>query len=117
MASTEATRCATSDPAVNARNVSSGLSSATPGLLLAASLALAACPGEPLTTREEGNIGGAAVGGGTGALVGATVGARGAGAAIGGAAGGVAGYTIGNHIQNEPDRQRRLLARALPAAI
>jgi hypothetical protein len=89
---------------MNAKNISSGLLSATLGLLLAASVALSACSGEPLTTREEGTIGGAAVGAGTGALVGAAVGAPGAGAAIGGAAGGVAGYAIGNQIQNEQDR-------------
>ena len=90
---------------MNARNVWSGVFSATLGLLLAASLALSACSGEPLTTREEGTIGGAAIGAGTGALVGAAVGAPGAGAAIGGAAGGVAGYAIGNHLQNEQNRR------------
>jgi len=90
---------------MDARNVSSGFLSAGLGLLLAASLALAACSGEPLSTREKGTIGGAAVGAGTGALVGAAVGAPGGGAAIGGTAGGLAGYTIGNHLQNEQDRR------------
>jgi hypothetical protein len=89
---------------MSARKVSSGLLSVALGLLLAASLALSASSGEPLTTRKEGTIGGAAIGAGTGALVGAAVGAPGAGAAIGGAAGGVAGYAIGNDIQNEQDR-------------
>ena len=74
-------------------------------LILGASVAFCACSGEPLTTREKGTIGGAAVGAAGGALVGAAVGAPGAGAAIGGAAGGVTGYAVGNHIQNEQDRR------------
>ena len=75
-------------------------------MILASSLLIAACSGEPLTTREKGTIGGAAVGAGAGALVGAAVGAPGAGAAIGGVTGGAAGYAIGNHIQNEQDQGR-----------
>jgi osmotically inducible lipoprotein OsmB len=74
-------------------------------MILAATLAGSGCSGEPLSTREKGTIGGAAVGAAGGALVGAAVGAPGAGAAIGGAAGGVTGYAIGNHIQNEQDRR------------
>lgn len=83
----------------------SGLRMAILPMVLGASIAICACSGEPLTTREKGTIGGAAVGAAGGALVGAAVGAPGAGAAIGGAAGGVTGYAVGNHIQNEQDRR------------
>ena len=75
-----------------------------PALALASGLLLAGCSGEPLSTREKGTLGGAAVGAAGGALVGAAVGAPAAGAAIGGAAGGVTGYAIGNHMQNQEDR-------------
>lgn len=74
-------------------------------VILLTGLIASGCSGEPLSTREKGTIGGAAVGAAGGALVGAAVGAPGAGAAIGGAAGGVTGYAVGNHIQNEQDRR------------
>ena len=63
----------------------------------------AGCSGQPLSTREKGTLGGAAIGAGTGAIIGAAVGAPGAGAAIGGALGGVTGYAVGNHMQNTED--------------
>jgi uncharacterized protein YcfJ len=78
-----------------------------PAIALASGLFLAGCSGEPLSTREKGTLGGAAVGAAGGALVGAAVGAPAAGAAIGGAAGGVTGYAIGNHMQNEENRNYR----------
>jgi osmotically inducible lipoprotein OsmB len=86
-------------------NVLTWLNALVLAFVLLAGIAFSACSGEPLTTREEGTIGGAAAGAAGGALVGAAVGAPGAGAAIGGAAGGVTGYAIGNHIQNEQDRR------------
>jgi osmotically inducible lipoprotein OsmB len=75
-------------------------------VLLSFFFALAGCSGEPLTTREEGTLGGAAIGAGSGALVGAAVGHPAAGALIGGAAGGVGGFAIGNEMQNREDRER-----------
>ncbi|MGH7865895.1 MAG: YMGG-like glycine zipper-containing protein, partial [Candidatus Binataceae bacterium] len=61
---------------------------------------MAGCSGQPLSTREKGTLGGAALGAGAGAIVGAAVGAPGAGAAIGGALGGVTGYAVGNSMQD-----------------
>ncbi len=69
-------------------------------------ISLAGCAGEPLSTREKGTLGGAAIGAGGGALIGEAVGHPGAGAAIGGVTGGVAGYAIGNEMQNHEDRER-----------
>jgi len=73
---------------------------------LAGTLLLAACSGEPLTTREKGTIAGGAIGLGAGAIVGSTVGAPGAGAAIGGVVGAGTGYAIGNSMQNSENRRR-----------
>jgi uncharacterized protein YcfJ len=73
------------------------------GTLLLAVLApilLAACSGQPLSTREKGTLAGGAIGAGTGAIVGAAVGAPGAGAAIGGTIGAGTGYVVGNALQN-----------------
>jgi uncharacterized protein YcfJ len=64
-------------------------------------LAVIACSGEPLSTREKGTLLGGAAGAGAGALIGSAVGHPGAGAAIGGVGGAAAGYGIGNHLQNE----------------
>jgi len=65
-------------------------------LALAGTLVLAGCSGQPLSTREEGTLGGTALGAGTGAIVGAAVGHPLAGAAIGGVLGGGTGYVVGN---------------------
>ena len=49
---------------------------------------LTACSGsQPLSTREEGTLGGGLLGAGTGAIIGAAVGHPGVGAAIGGGTG------------------------------
>src|SRR6202044_1535644 len=68
---------------------------------VAIATSLAACSGEPLSTREKGTLIGTGVGAAGGAVVGAAVGAPLAGAAIGGVAGGATGFAVGNHIQNE----------------
>ena len=68
--------------------------------LLMASITLASCSGDPLSTREKGTLGGAGVGAVGGAIVGAAVGHPAAGAAIGAGLGGVTGYAVGNHMQN-----------------
>jgi osmotically inducible lipoprotein OsmB len=64
-------------------------------------LMLAACTGEPLSTREKGTLFGGALGAGTGAIVGAAVGHPGTGAAIGGGLGVVSGALVGNQMQNQ----------------
>jgi osmotically inducible lipoprotein OsmB len=68
---------------------------------VAIATSLAACSGEPLSTREKGTLIGTGVGAAGGAVVGSAVGAPLAGAAIGGVAGGATGFAVGNHIQNE----------------
>ncbi len=75
------------------------------GLALAAFFLLAACSGTPMTTREEGTLGGGALGAGTGALIGAAVGHPGVGAAIGGGMGLLGGYAVGNALQNNETQQ------------
>jgi len=77
-------------------------------LALAALIAVSACSGQPLSTREKGTLGGGALGAGTGAIIGAAVGAPGAGAAIGGALGAGTGFVVGNELQNHEVRQSHL---------
>src|SRR5690349_2949721 len=72
----------------------------TLAVALIASLALAGCSGQPLSTREKGTLGGGVLGAGAGAIIGAAVGSPGAGAAIGGALGAGTGYVVGNSMQN-----------------
>ncbi len=74
-------------------------------LAIAATFSLAACSGEPLSTREKGTLIGGGAGAVGGAIVGSAVGAPGAGAAIGGIGGAATGFAIGNHMQNEQDRR------------
>jgi osmotically inducible lipoprotein OsmB len=69
-------------------------------LAIVAPFLLAACAGAPLSTREEGTLGGGALGAGAGAIVGSAVGSPGAGAAIGGGLGLLGGYAVGNEMQN-----------------
>jgi len=73
--------------------------------------ALAGCSGEPLSTREEGTLGGGAIGAGTGAIIGSAVGAPGAGAAIGGALGAGTGMLVGNEMQNNQDAEKSTQAQ------
>ena len=70
-------------------------------LSLVATLVLAGCSGQPLSTREKGTLGGGVLGAGTGALIGAAVGHPGAGAAIGGVLGAGTGYAVGNSLQTQ----------------
>ena len=83
-----------------------GLTAIIMSLALAGSLVIAGCSGQPLSTREEGTLGGTALGAGGGALIGAAVGHPLAGAAIGGVLGGGTGYVVGNSMQNTQDQQR-----------
>lgn len=88
---------------------------------LACALLLAACSGEPLSTREKGGLLGGALGAGSGAIIGAAVGHPWAGAAIGGPIGLVTGGVIGDslmglehreeHLRSRLSRQSRELAR------
>lgn len=78
-----------------------GISVAAGALAVAMALLMAGCSGQPLSTREEGTLGGAGIGAATGAIIGAAVGAPGAGAAIGGAIGGLGGFAVGNEMQNQ----------------
>ncbi len=55
---------------------------------------------QPLSTREKGALGGAALGAGTGAIFGG-----GKGAAIGGAAGALGGAIIGDQMQRRENEQ------------
>src|SRR5215470_11371778 len=68
-------------------------------------IGVAACSGQPLSTREKGTLGGVGLGAATGAIIGAAVGSPGAGAAIGGALGGVGGAVIGDQMQGQEVRQ------------
>jgi len=88
----------------HSRNPNKGVL-ATVALALVAALALAGCGGQPLSTREEGTLGGGALGAGTGAIIGAAVGHPGAGAAIGGVLGLGTGYVVGNSMQNNQNAQ------------
>jgi uncharacterized protein YcfJ len=72
------------------------------GLLLAIVLVLAGCASGPLTTREKGTLGGAALGAGAGAIIGeATDHSPGKGALIGGALGGLGGALVGGGMQSQ----------------
>ena len=74
---------------------------AVAALLLIAAFALAGCSAQPLSTREEGTLGGGALGAGAGAIIGLAVGHPLAGAAIGGALGAGTGFAVGNSMQNQ----------------
>lgn len=75
-------------------------------LAVAAMMTLAACSGsQPLSTREEGTLGGGVLGAGTGAIIGAAVGHPAAGAAIGGVLGAGTGFVVGNQMQNTENQQ------------
>ena len=74
-------------------------------------IGVAACSGQPLSTREKGTLGGVGIGAATGAIIGAAVGSPGAGAAIGGALGGVGGFAVGNSMQNREQQQAQTQAQ------
>lgn len=67
-------------------------------------LAVAGCS-TPLSTREKGAIGGAAVGAGAGAVIGSASGHTGTGALIGAGVGAVSGALIGDAIQSSEQPQ------------
>jgi osmotically inducible lipoprotein OsmB len=76
------------------------------GLVLGAMmLAAVGCASQPLTTREEGTLGGGALGAGSGAIIGAVVGHPAAGALIGGGLGALGGFAVGNEMQNQENQQ------------
>ncbi len=81
-------------------------------LSLAGVIFVTACAGGPLTTREKGTLGGAALGAGTGAIIGGAAGSPGKGALIGGALGGLGGAAVGGELQSQEqvqtEQQRRL---------
>jgi hypothetical protein len=68
------------------------------GLSLTGTMLVVACAGGPLTTREKGTLGGAALGAGTGAIIGGATGSPGTGALIGGALGGLGGAAVGGEL-------------------
>jgi len=80
-------------------------------LAIALVVSLAACSGQPLSTREKGTGVGALLGAGSGALVGAAVGHPAAGALIGGGVGATGGYLVGNALQNNEIAQQRTQAQ------
>ncbi len=66
------------------------------------------CTGsQPLSTREEGTLGGGVLGAGTGAIIGAAVGHPAAGALIGGGMGALGGLAVGNAMQNDENQQQQ----------
>src|SRR5713101_1507460 len=77
------------------------------GFALAGLLFMAACSGQPLTTREKGVLAGGVLGAGTGAIIGSAVGSPGAGALIGGGLGALGGGLIGNAMQNQEVQQQQ----------
>jgi hypothetical protein len=77
-------------------------------LALACALLLAACSGQPLSTREKGGLLGGALGAGSGAIIGAAVGHPLAGAAIGGPIGLLTGGIIGDSLMGLENREYRL---------
>ena len=87
-------------------------------LAAAAMMTLASCSGsQPLSTREEGTLGGAGLGAAGGALVGAAVGHPAAGALIGGGLGGVGGYAVGNEMQNNENANAQTQQQLQSASI
>jgi hypothetical protein len=75
------------------------------GLSLTGTMLVVACAGGPLTTREKGTLGGAALGAGTGAIIGGATGSPGTGALIGGALGGLGGAAVGGELQSQEQVQ------------
>ena len=78
-----------------------------PIILLGVALIAVGCA-EPLTTREQVTLSGAAIGAGTGAIIGHSSGHTGAGAIIGGIAGAVGGAVIGDAMQSAEHRQAHM---------
>lgn len=82
------------------------------GVALALCVAVLGACSRPLTTREKGTLGGAAIGAGTGAIIGSQTGHAGTGAVIGGALGALGGAVVGDEAQaqeeEQAEQQRRL---------
>jgi uncharacterized protein YcfJ len=68
------------------------------------SVLMIGCASGPLTKREEGALGGGALGAGAGALIGHATGHTAAGAAIGGALGALGGGVVGDQLQSQDQR-------------
>ena len=69
-------------------------------------LMLSGCASGGLTAREQGALGGGALGAGAGAIIGHQKGKKAAGAAIGGAAGALGGWIIGDQVEASRQRSR-----------
>ncbi|NDC36527.1 MAG: hypothetical protein EBZ48_00560 [Proteobacteria bacterium] len=109
------------------RNKNCMISKKTLSLCVVVALVLSACSDSaPLSGREKGTLGGAALGSGLGAIIGHATGSTGAGIAIGAGVGALTGGVLGNESdkqdartsaqeerlrrqQEELDRQRREL--------
>lgn len=70
------------------------------------------CASGPMSPRESGALGGAAIGAGSGALIGSASGDTAEGALIGGAVGAIAGAIIGDSVQAREQRMARDAALA-----
>lgn len=78
------------------------------GILILATLSLAACAETGINKTAGGALTGAAFGAGTGAIIGSSTGDAGRGTAIGAALGGVTGALIGNQMQNQDQQRNRV---------
>lgn len=76
------------------------------GFVFLSLVSLVACSAQPLSGREKGVLGGAAIGSGLGAIIGNQTGNTGAGIAIGAGAGALSGGLIGNEMDNVDTRSR-----------
>jgi osmotically inducible lipoprotein OsmB len=86
------------------RKVYKAVAALVAGVLM---LGAVGCASQPLSTREEGTLGGGALGAGTGAIIGAAVGHPAAGALIGGGIGALGGFAVGNELQNQSNAQQQ----------
>lgn len=76
------------------------------GVVLVAGTLTAGCASGPMTTRESGILGGAAVGAASGAMIGSASGDATEGALIGAAVGALAGGLIGDSAQAQEEQAR-----------
>ena len=65
------------------------------------------CAAGPMTPREQGTLGGAAIGASSGAIIGSASGDAAEGALIGGAIGAITGAIVGDSVQAEQERAAR----------
>jgi outer membrane protein OmpA-like peptidoglycan-associated protein len=81
-------------------------------LLAAIAMLQAGCASGPMTAREHGALGGAAVGATSGAIIGGASGDAAEGALIGGAVGAITGAIVGDSIEAQRQREARDAALA-----